>query len=251
MLIVACFGELRKLCRTFYKKEVVMKIMMLMLVVMMHYGFLYTMQECFTCDTTDINLKEELFDLKKIDGKSTFICSGMNEQHSIDQQRLYQYCAGDIHIYHRKSIIIEVAEPLLEKSSYDNEYSYYVERRCLENKSEIYGTKWYGNNALDKASDHLALCYAKVLAAGLNRELCGIQQRSIAFPEIAQGYAFPAEQIALIVVPEIIKFIKKNPKAYARVDLYVRKESAGLYKRLLDFYLGNIVNQDNITLLNG
>ena len=223
--------------------------MTLLLIVLMQSNCLYGMElsACHVCDATKINVKQELFNLKAVDGKVAFICSGINEQQLIEKKFGNEFCVGDTHIYHRRSMVIEVVEPILYKCQYTGEYSYYVERRCLKDKDVTSGVKWYGDDAIRKASDDLALCYKNVLAVGLKEKLCDKQERSIAFSELGICFDFSREKAALAAVPAILKFIKDNPKAYSRIDLFVKKQSEfDLYKMLFDFYLIDIITQDSI-----
>lgn len=220
-----------------------------LLIVLMQSNYLYGMElsVSYVCDTTQINIKQALLNFKAVDGKVTFICSGINEQQSIEKKFGNEFCVGDTHIYHRKSMVIEVVEPMLSKCKYTGEYSYYVERRCLKDKNSISGIKWFGDDAVRKASDDLELCYKNVLAVGLQEKLRDKQERSIAFPEIGVCFDFSREQAALAAVPAILKFIKKNKKAYSRIDLFVQEQlEFDLYKMLLDFYLTDIITDESI-----
>ena len=70
------------------------------------------------------------------------------------------------------------------------------------------------------------------------KSLVNKKEKSIALPALGTAVDFPRDKAALIAVPEIIKFIKNNPNAYDRIELFVKKQSEfEVYQTLLNFYI--------------
>lgn len=222
-----------------------MKRIVLMIAMIVHSGCLYGMEalsSSYTFKNTKVTLMQALLDVSNLDGRVSFICLGgdQSQLHNKKNNQYNEFCVGDVHLFHRKSVIIEVVEPLLHKNQYDAQYSYFVEKHCLEKKGRTSGAKWYGSDAIAKASQDLGLCYQRVLALGLQQELCKKNKKSIALPALGAIADFPKEQAPFIAVFEILTFIKNNPKAYSSIYLFVKdKVEFELCTALLDYYQNN------------
>lgn len=92
-----------------------------------------------------------------------------------------------------------------------------------------------GAQAIIEASKDLALCYATALTDGLYQ--LSKKDKSIALATLSADVGFPREKAAPIAVKEVLTFVRNNPKAYARIELFVKKRSEfTLYKQLLNAY---------------
>jgi hypothetical protein len=243
----------------------------LVLFVIMYFSYLYSMEwsTSYTYGETKINVKKgSPYDL---DGKIDYIVFGSNEQRLLAKSFVDGYFVGHITIFRRKSLYIEhknadsdfdndtyvscyndlrarseknlskkclksfaieVIEPLLFTSQYSGEYYYYAEKKNLDHKNWFYGTKQFGVEAIEDASHDLALCYEKVLAKGLR--IGEGKNKSIALPTLGTAVDFPREKAAPIAIKTILEFVKNNPKAYSRIELFVKKRSdLVLYRTLL------------------
>lgn len=225
----------------------VMRIVVLILVVIVHYSYLYTMEpelpvSSYTFGKTKIELKQALFNVSRLDGTVGFIGLGGDEsllpkQNNSDEY--YEYCVGDIRVFHRKSVMIEVIEPLVYKNQPNGPYVYFVEKHCAKKQGFTSGMRWDGDKALEKASEDLAICYKNVLAVALKEEFCE-KKKSIILPRIGAVAYFPKEKIPGIAVFEILTFIKDNPKAYSYINLMVKdRVEFDLCTALFDYYSEN------------
>jgi hypothetical protein len=153
-----------------------------------------------------------------------------------DDHSCYNNVSKDVYRRRLKSSGIAVVEPLIFKSQYSGEYYYYAEKIGKGRNGYPSGRKYFGDEAIDQASNDLALCYYNVLSAGL-QGLSGKKEKSIALSALGTAVDFPREKAALVAVPAIINFIKNNPNAYDCIELLVKKRSElDLYHLLLNFY---------------
>lgn len=110
-----------------------------------------------------------------------------------------------------------------------------------------------GVQAIIAASKDLALCYITALTDGLY-QLSDKKDKSIALATLSADVGFPREKAAPIAVREVLTFVRNNPQAYARIELFVKKRSEfTLYKKLLNAYWERICplycahkDQDNL-----
>lgn len=217
--------------------------LILIMTMMMHKFYLYSMEPFtqkdikYTFEKTKITLKRALFDVSNLDGTVGFMCIGSYIQQLGQRSAHNEFCAGDIHIFHRKSVMIEVIEPSLCKNECTGEYSYYVEKRCVKNEQHISGRKWYGDEALEKAKNDLGLCYKNVLAVGLQQEFHKIKK--IALPILGIAINFPREEAIAVTVSSILEFIKNNPKAYLKIKLFAQnKLEYDECRKFFNYYMG-------------
>jgi hypothetical protein len=92
------------------------------------------------------------------------------------------------------------------------------------------------NKAIIEASKDLALCYKNALTEGC-KKLSEKKDKSIALPTLSADVGFPREKAAAIAVSTILEFVINNPRAYDRIELFVKKRSEfALYKKLLSEY---------------
>jgi hypothetical protein len=239
------------------------------LVIIMQSGFAYGMQlsPCYTYGKTKIEVKKgSHYD---VDGKIGCLVIEKNEQQLLYQHYADDWLVGDVKklfcvsyrcfndtgsdfntadnfcvnnllkgVYRKRlrSTCVEVVEPLVFKSQYTDEYYYYVEKICQEMSKHPCGVKYFGEEAIEQASDDLALCYNNVFSEGL-KSLVNKKEKSIALPALGTAVGFPREKAVLVAVPEIMRFIKNNPNAYDRIELFVKEQSElELYQTLLNFY---------------
>ena len=239
--------------------------------VIVYFSYFYGMEwpTSYTYGETKINVKRG--SPCDLDGKIDYIVFGSNEQRLLAKSFVDGYFVGhttafrrkslyierknadsdfeddtyvscyndlrdrsekDLYKKYLKSIAIEVIEPLLFTSQYSGEYYYYAEKKVLDHKNWFYGIKQFGVEAIEDASHDLALCYERVLTTGLllDKE----KKKSIALPTLGTAVDFPREKAAPIAVKTILNFVKNNPKAYSRIELFVKKRSdLVLYRTLL------------------
>jgi hypothetical protein len=108
-----------------------------------------------------------------------------------------------------------------------------------------------GDQIIEEASKDLALCYANVLLDGLQR-LGEKKEKSIALPTFGTrcdslGFAFPRKKAACVAVKSILTFIKDNPNAYDRLELFVEKQSE--FKSYIQFLMEGCGLTEKICLL--
>lgn len=201
-----------------------MKIMRLLLVVILYNNCLYNMELSTSYKYGKTKIKVKKGSPCDVDGKAKIIVEGINEQRLCAKKTDGDnYLVGLTHIFYRKSMIIEVIEPLVRISEYDGEHSYYVEKYYKENEYAA-GAKYIGDKALEKACGDLALCYNNVLTIGLEK-LSDKKKKSIAFPALGVAVNFPREKAALTAISTVLDFIEKKPKAYSRIDFFAKDSS--------------------------
>jgi hypothetical protein len=233
-----------------------MKKIGLMLLVIMHSNYFYSMElkTFYLCNETKINLRQgSHYD---VDGIVDIIVFEKNEQQFLEESFADQwlvgctssfkrkwvriYCDENKNIFDKclKSRSIGVIEPLIFISQYSGNY-YYAEKKCEKNKKNIFGIKYFGDEALKMASKDLGLCYNKVLTAGLrvslNKKDLYPSLRSIAFPTIGTARGFSKVEAAIIAIFTILEFIKNHPKTYSCIELFVKTSfEFTFYEKLLN-----------------
>jgi hypothetical protein len=144
-----------------------------------------------------------------------------------------------------------IAEPCISQLDYSNtkEKSIKIFTYIL-NKKPQHGSfyrplplQFFGDEAIQEASNDLVFCYKRILAKGLGTlELT--PQKSIAIPTLSADTGFPRELAAPIAVTTVLEFIKSEPKKwnpinnkpvqYDTINFVVNKRSdIALYKKLL------------------
>jgi hypothetical protein len=139
---------------------------------------------------------------------------------------------------------MSITEPRISQTNWNRDnktnqptptYDYRVMRQ--DPMFQLYDTcKFNGNEAITEAAKDLASCYQVALTKGIEH-LSDEKEKSIALATLSADVGFPREKAAPIAVREILAFVRKNPKAYDRIELFVKKRSEfKLYKKLLDEY---------------
>jgi hypothetical protein len=109
---------------------------------------------------------------------------------------------------------------------------------------------YQGDQMVVEACKDLSFCYKNALAKGL-KLLNGKKYKSIALSALSTEYkdkreSIPQEKAAPVAMQAIFEYIKNNPHAYDRIELFVQKKCAfDLYKELLMQQRG----KENILLL--
>jgi hypothetical protein len=85
--------------------------------------------------------------------------------------------------------------------------------------------EYFGDDVMKEASEDLAICYKKVLAYGVNT-IGKKEKKCIALPTLGTwskglSFAFPRKEATPIAVKSVVEFLKNNPDAYDRVELFV------------------------------
>lgn len=254
-----------------------MKNIGLLLVAITHSIYLYSMElpTLYTYGTTKINVTKGYH--YNLDGKVDCLVFGKNEQQLRREKLTDNWLVGQAEIvcnkilykqgkdfvgsdseddtYHScydnlieksqknnrvkflQSMCIAVTEPLIFMSQYSGAYYYYAEKKYKEGSGHSFGIKYFGDEAIEQASNDLALCYNNILSVGLEK-IYNKKGISIAIPALATAVDFPREKAVLAAIPAILKFVKNNPDAYDSIELFVKKRSEfALYKKWLNFYV--------------
>ena len=152
--------------------------------------------------------------------------------------------------------VMRITEPCLTKKHYYNifkkthvkDFMYETKNPDTSNKHGSY-TVLDGDKAIEQARLDLIKCYFIALFAGLEKQcyfmalftclkkLSFNKEKSIALAPLGVDVGIPREDAAQLALKTILTFIKDNPDAYDRIELFVTKRSEfETYKELLIQY---------------
>ncbi|HLJ31119.1 MAG TPA: hypothetical protein VKU36_01660 [Candidatus Babeliales bacterium] len=114
------------------------------------------------------------------------------------------------------SRVLWVVEPKLRNTWYGNK------RENYEYWQEKDRNMMHGESAIQAAQEHLFICYNNILKAGL-KKLGNKENKSIAIPTLSASCYLPRQDAAIIALIAITDFVKNNPGAYSRIELFVKK----------------------------
>ena len=122
----------------------------------------------------------------------------------------------DHNFYEKKmnSRVLVVVEPKMSNVWYGNQRENYEYIK----KDDVL----YGEDAIQAAKIDLFKCYNSILKAGLQK-LGDKKDKSIAIHTLSTSVGFPRKDAAIVALMTIIVFIKNNPEAYSRIELFVKK----------------------------
>ena len=121
--------------------------------------------------------------------------------------------------YYQKNMnsrTLVVVEPKMRNTGYTNQREEYL---YVKNQHVF-----YGEPALSAAKVDLFSCYNNILEKGL-QELGDKKDKSIAIPTLSTSVGFPRNVAAITALATISAFVKNNPYAYSRIELFVKKHS--------------------------
>ncbi len=214
----------------------------------------------FSCEVGDIQYSK-----KNIIYKSAKKHSHDNYTIHIDKEYRYNIDFNEKVIKKKMHCpVLSIVEPMIASSYYcwgyecqinDFSYQYKVQFTSPNTSCILYIS---GKDAINKASDHLAVCYENVLKKGLYK-LADTTEKNIALPALSTNIGFPRNKAAPIAIDTVFNFIKNNFKAYSSITFFVKKRSDFTsYKKLIikhgellrKIYLFYYIHRDKDSILS-
>ena len=134
-----------------------------------------------------------------------------------------------------KSRVITVLEPRITKRHYFDKQQgkfvdgphYYAHRKALGGKDEYLNVEADGDKAIEEALSDLIVCNQQALHGGweIIEGMGKKENKSIALSAFGIDVGVPVEKAAPITVGTILDFIKKNPKKFALIHLFLKRPS--------------------------
>lgn len=215
----------------------------------------YGMQEATSliCDYRNTNICLTKCSIDQVDGVADIIVLGANEQKKLDRTvRVSDNTAEVNTIRCNIARIIKPEDDSASDEDKDNPCNFIKHRdhNFYEKKMQSYllsvvepslcnprpGKKeenysypnrnLRGKQALEKASNDLALCYTAVLAEGLRIKIKNKKHDdpyTIALPTLSTALYFPRKLAVEIALESVINFIDQNPGKYDYIYLLVKK----------------------------